>query len=154
MRHSVRGFTLIELMVGLVLIAILVSLAGPAFNDAFERSRADSEVGEMVSALNLARLEAINRGANVSVDAVDTSVGWTAGLVVKLADDSILRNFPAMATGGELSEANGAESIVFNGFGGLEAPADDVTFTYTRGSVPARTVSICLTGRIQTGAEC
>jgi len=33
LRMSERGFTLIELLVVLVVMAILVAIAGPAFND-------------------------------------------------------------------------------------------------------------------------
>lgn len=149
-----KGFTLIELMIGLAILAILVSLATPAFKDTFERSRADSDIADLVRALNLARQEAINRGVNVSVDVADANAGWNAGINVTVVGGAALRNIPAMASGSTLVGPNGVTSIVFNNFGGLATPGAAVTLTYSRGSVANKIVAICLTGRIQTGAAC
>ena len=35
----IRGFTVIELMIGLVIVAVLVSLAVPSFRDTLRKSR-------------------------------------------------------------------------------------------------------------------
>ena len=71
MRRLSRGFTVIELMVSLVVVAILASLALPAFQGTLERTKADTDMGELHRALSSARLEAINRSMSMSVVAVD-----------------------------------------------------------------------------------
>ena len=151
MWHSNRGFSLIELMVALVVLGVLAALAAPAFNGLFDRSRADSESGALVGALNLARLEAINRSQNATVAPVDDD-DWTSGFTVTLADNTVLRISPAIS-GATLEEAAAAASIVFNSLGGLQSPNSSVEFTYTRNDT-IRTVAVCVVGRVQMGAAC
>ena len=55
------GFTLIELMMVLVLVAILLGVAGPSFQDSLQRNRMLSTVNEMSSAMSFARAEAVIR---------------------------------------------------------------------------------------------
>lgn len=64
---SERGFTLIELLVVLVVMAILVAIAGPAFNDLIERQRLKGAVRTLLSDLRAARSEAIALGLSGSV---------------------------------------------------------------------------------------
>lgn len=81
-----RGFTLIELMITLVLAAIILTLAVPGFQDIIRNNRAATQSNELISALGLARSEAVKRGARVSLcpstnqtnctGGTDWSVGW------------------------------------------------------------------------------
>lgn len=61
------GFTLIELMITLVVAAILLAWAVPSFQRFMERTTLTSETNNWVGVLNLARSEAITRGARVTV---------------------------------------------------------------------------------------
>jgi type IV fimbrial biogenesis protein FimT len=54
-----RGFTLIELMVTITVLAILASLAGPSMGDMIERRRLASQTEAITDLLHLARSEAI-----------------------------------------------------------------------------------------------
>ena len=65
-KHS-SGFTLIELIVTVSIAAILVSIAAPSFSSMLERNKATVAANEMVSALLLARSEALKRRNNVTV---------------------------------------------------------------------------------------
>jgi type IV fimbrial biogenesis protein FimT len=82
-RHEkTSGFTLIELMVTIGIAGILVGVAIPGFNSIISNSRLTTSTNELVTALNLARSEAVKRGLSVTVRKVDdnssTHLGDTA----------------------------------------------------------------------------
>ncbi|MEO4047227.1 GspH/FimT family pseudopilin [Pseudomonas sp. CAU 1711] len=155
MRRYVNGFTMIELMVTLVVVAVLAALALPAFKGVFERSRASTEVNDLAKALNYGRLEAINRSQAVEVVPADgQATGWANGISIQQSSDgTVLRTIPAMSAGAQVMEENDIDSIEFNSFGGLSSPDKAVAFTYARGG-QSRVVAVCLSGRIQVGAGC
>ena len=84
-----RGFTLIELMVTVSIVATLTLVAAPSFNDAFLSNKLASYANNFVASAQLARSEAIKRNATVtlcrSADAATcaTSGGWQQGWIVK-----------------------------------------------------------------------
>ena len=60
-----RGFTLIELMVAVAMIAILSAVAAPSFSEMMVRSAIRSASSDLGADLNLARAEAIRVGGRV-----------------------------------------------------------------------------------------
>ena len=62
-----RGFTLIELMVTLVIVAILVGIAMPRFRSVSEQVNFTSVQQSLTSSLFLARSESVKRGVDVGV---------------------------------------------------------------------------------------
>ncbi|PZW63813.1 type IV fimbrial biogenesis protein FimU [Pseudomonas sp. URMO17WK12:I1] len=148
MRRFLHGFTLVELMVALALVGILATLAAPAFQGSMERSRADSDINELRTALSFARLEAINKSRSITVAATDADKGWAAGVTVKQGN-AIVREFSAMKGGADLKAGDETE-LTFNNLGGVE---EEVEFTYTRG-VTAKTLKVCPTGRILMAGDC
>ena len=64
---AMRGFTLIELMVTLSVLAIILGIAVPSFQGMVLRNRLTSETNNLVSALAIARSEAIKRGRVVTI---------------------------------------------------------------------------------------
>lgn len=78
-RTSVRGFTLVELMVTIAIATILMLLATPGFIE-FRRSSEVSEVAsDFVASANIARANAMKQGRNtylVPLDGSNWSSGW------------------------------------------------------------------------------
>lgn len=74
------GFTLIELMVTLTVLAILLSIAAPSFSNLMAANRMSTQTNEFITALNLARSEAVRRGQPVAVRSNggdnNFSTGW------------------------------------------------------------------------------
>ncbi len=64
--HAVGGFTLIELMVVVALIALLSLVAAPSMQKVFKSNRVQTEAASFVGDLMLARTEAVRRGQSVS----------------------------------------------------------------------------------------
>lgn len=64
---SVRGFTLVELMVTVAIAAVLLVIAVPSFTLAMNTNRLAALTNDMVTSLQIARMEAIRRGVPVSV---------------------------------------------------------------------------------------
>jgi type IV fimbrial biogenesis protein FimT len=62
-----RGFTAIELMVAVSIVAILIALAGPSFTLLIERWRVRDATNAMTDTLYLARAEAIKRGGQIGI---------------------------------------------------------------------------------------
>jgi len=83
-------------MVTLAVLAILLGLGVPSFYNSMQNNRSTALANELVTAANLARSEAIKRGACVDLCASadgQTCIGsWTDGWIVRLtADNNVLR---------------------------------------------------------------
>jgi len=74
-----RGFTLIELMVTLTVMAIILAIAAPSFSALLASNRLTTQTNELVGALNLARSEAVRRSQPVTLRSDDNdnyAKGW------------------------------------------------------------------------------
>ena len=80
-RSVCRGFTLIELMVVVSIIAISATLVGPSFSQAIANYQVRSAAESILNGLNYARGEAVRRNSAVSFTLAGGGSGWTVSQV-------------------------------------------------------------------------
>ncbi len=157
MGQEQRGFTLIELMVTIAVLAIVVTIAAPSFTTMINNNRSIALGEELVTALNYARAEAVKRGDSVSVcassDGATCTGTWTQGWVVADADDNVLRHWEAPNTGAAIAVTRNAAAITSISFArlGILSPATQVNITSSVsgcGSGAARTITVGPAGLI------
>ena len=83
------GFTVIEILVTVAIVAILLALAGPSFRYVTTANRASSEINALLGDMQFARAEAIREGQPVTVCATTdgvacagAGVAWNGGWFV------------------------------------------------------------------------
>ena len=173
-RTTQSGFTLLELMIVLVLAAIIMTQAVPAFQTTLKNSRLTSQTNNLVADLNLARSEAIKRGKNVivcsssnptaSAATCASSATWTTGWLVFADDDSsgdydntkdtlIHVGMPATGSVTFVSTANATNGVIYTNEGLITsgttvaiAVCDDRGVT-SGGTTYGRQIEINTTGR-------
>ena len=154
MRDRNKGFSLIELLVTVAVLAILVTVGIPTFSTLIAHNRADADTGEFYRALNYARLEAINRGVNVRVVPATVGSGWNTPLNVQIGTTvPALRMFGAMSTNATMTPSSNLSYIEFNNLGALSNPTAALTMAYANGST-TRNVGVCLNGRVVLNGTC
>lgn len=65
LRHNMRGFSLIELIVGMLVLAILVSVGAPSFMTWIQNSQLRTAAESISAGVQLARAEAVRRNTAV-----------------------------------------------------------------------------------------
>lgn len=77
--RSIGGFTLVEAMIAIAVLAILASLAAPSFKELLAAQRIRLTASDLYSSLLMARSEAMKRNVTVTVTATggDWQNGWT-----------------------------------------------------------------------------
>ena len=168
LRDCCRGFTLVELLVVAVIVALFSVMSMPSFIAWRMRDQVDARARVFVSSLTYARSEAIRRGARVRLcridaarrclavrapcedGALDWSCGWAVAADANVAP-SILRVQPRVAA--VVIKGNTAEIAftppagqVIGGFRGLEVAPRDVGAS-ARGDGWRRCIRIAAGGR-------
>lgn len=178
MRKSL-GFTLVELMVTVAIVAILLSLAAPSFSSLLADQRLSGAANALLSDIGYARSEALKRGVNVtacpstnptnanpSCSGNDWSRGWIVfvdqdGDGTRLTtgtDEVLLRASDALSgvtSGLGTSGGSGVNFIRFNGRG--VSPGGQQNIALTNGtSTFDRTLCVASSGRprVVKGSAC
>jgi len=172
-----NGFTLIEMMIAVAIIAILMAIAVPSFQDFIRNNRISSEYNQMIATLQAARGEAIKRGTTITVCASTdgascAGTSWETGSIafadidedasVDAGVDDVF-NVRAASTSPRIT----IRSVQFGNGGfmqftsaGFSAGSDNGTFKICDTPVDnlrAKAINVAATGRISkakdTGAD-
>ena len=125
-RHRMRGFTIMELLVAVVIGGVLVAIGMPQLNVFIQDNARTACINSMVSSLSFARSQAVTRNQQVSLceaDATGTSVS------------------DCSATGGSFKDG----WIVFSdldGAGDVDAGIDDIIRVFQSDTCTGATVSV------------
>jgi type IV fimbrial biogenesis protein FimT len=121
---SSAGFTLIELMIALVILAIMLLIALPNFAVWMQNTQIRTAGEAVLNGMQLARAEAIRR--NVSIELrMDASSGWTAR-VADPPQEVIQARLAGEGSAAALVTITpvGARTVTFNSFGSVATNAD------------------------------
>lgn len=167
-----RGVTLLELIVAITVLAVLAGIGVPAFSNIMRSNEIAAGSNNLLSALILARSEAMKRGVRVSVCPSNATANgctedWSNGLLVfsddfgapgvleNPANDVPLQLFPAPANGVTVTSA--ATSVVFMPSAATNSGAT-LTFSVTKTGCTGdqrRQISVTSAGRVSlTSASC
>lgn len=108
-----RGFTMIELIVSIAVLAVLAAIATPSFQRMIEAQRLRSTAFGLVSDLTLARSEAVKRGTAVELVPVVADDGWAGGWLIRIVSTSETVGRQNKAGSG-ISLTSAATAIQFN----------------------------------------
>jgi type IV fimbrial biogenesis protein FimT len=152
---SVKGFTLVELMVTVVVLAILVAIAVPGVRGFVDGSSARAQTNQYRDMLTYARSEAINKGAPVRVKQL-ASGAWVVGTgdPANCSAVTALRCFSAPRADMTMTSDIPAAGIVFNTQGQIRgsAPGDTVSITikFAKHCQSSRVISVNGIGRVRS----
>jgi type IV fimbrial biogenesis protein FimT len=166
MKHALRGFTLIELLTAIMVLGVLFAMAIPSFREMTRSNRIAAGQNDLITALTLARSEALRRSTTVSVCASTTGTtcvgvsggptNWTPGWIAFTdtatagtldgTDDEILQKWGALT--GDTQITGSASYLTYTTTGMLTAARSfDVFYTACTGA-NARKVDIALIGLV------
>jgi type IV fimbrial biogenesis protein FimT len=91
-----QGFSLLELMIVIVVMAILLAIAVPSFRETMQRSQVGSATNELLASFDYARSEAISRGQMVSMCPSTTGTSCAGGTTLETG--WMIYTYPAGAT--------------------------------------------------------
>ncbi|MFS2124355.1 GspH/FimT family pseudopilin [Pseudomonas sp. Pseusp97] len=149
-RRAARGFTLLELMVTVAVLAILIGIAVPSLGDATLAGKLAASANDLVAGVAMGRSEAIKRNTVTSlcVSSNGTSCGsggWEQGWII-ISGSTVIQKHSAAPTGFKVTSSVAKVDFQPTGVGNTQA-----TITVCRSAPSAgsqeRVVNVSATGR-------
>jgi type IV fimbrial biogenesis protein FimT len=173
MRNQSGGFSLLELILGLAIGAILLGIAVPSFTAIIRQNRIANETNEFMVTISLARSEAVKRGVRISIcssnaaqtacsGANDWSNGWllftdsdgAAGSIDPdgaAPDDAIVQAWPPPSSHG-MNVTAGRAFLSYNSDGRADVATLFTLTPHACSGNDARTINVNLSGRASKAA--
>lgn len=153
---AMRGFTLIELMITLTVIAMIIGVGLPMYGSFTRESSLSGATSELIGSINEARSKAVSGREFIRLEAIDGdwSKGWKIVAMGKVADDSdddllfvVTRNDGGTVAIEEVS-AVPRTSIVFDRDGRAQASQFEIGMAAPEVGDPGRVLTINAMGRV------
>jgi len=156
------GFSLIELMAAVVCGGILLAIGLPAFGNFVKNSRLTTQTNDVLTAIHVARNEAVNRGHNVRVISINGDTDWAFGWEIRLDVDNngstdspntidiVLRSYDAIENA-TLVSTDSSISYESTGYIDQDYNPNPIAITLTADSCTAkdiRVISVQLSGLV------
>lgn len=125
-----KGFTLLELMVAIAILAIIATVGVPAFNNLARDSSVKAEANLLLNSIHLARSEAVKRGSAVWIAPL-TSNDWSSGWEIRIDNgdntfsatgDTLFKRFDPLKS----SISNAPARLLLSAQGNLVSPTSTV----------------------------
>lgn len=139
--QTARGFTLVEMMVTVAVLAILVSVAIPAFQSTLDKRRLTGAVEQLYSDLQYARSEAILQNRSVTVSFTGTGT-WCYGMDDATASPCNCNSAPANCTMGGVQKTVAGTDFRNVTLSNNSFTSGNLTFDPRRGTANPGTVSL------------
>ena len=162
-----QGFTLMEVMVAIALVAIITTIALPSLNTFLVKMRVDYEITEMQRLLLTARNMAINTGKNTTVCPLSggaCTTNWQNEISVFTngsndvatnntfaAPDELIKIKDAIKTGDSLQFAN--SSIIYDPSGQLITNNGAFNYCPQDDSDSSRGITVSISGRTYLSSD-
>jgi len=128
MNTGVRGFTIVEVMITLVVLGVLISFGAPMFAEFMENQKTRAAADAVLNGLQVARAEAVQR--NLAVQFKLTAVPTSSWTVSESVSGNVLQSRSAdegsasvVVTAVDIL-ANPVTTVTFSPIGGVTANAD------------------------------
>ncbi len=166
------GFTLIELMVTIAVLAILITLAVPSFQTMLASNISATQANELVVALAKTRIEAMKKHRNVVICSSEDQVrcnstsatadkdNWEKGWIVQLVSEeakncasvscAYIQQKSSFAGSNTIKSINFTDAadgrVIFSRSASIDSPGGSFVICDSRGASDARVVLLGITG--------
>jgi type IV fimbrial biogenesis protein FimT len=157
-----RGYSIIEIVTAVAVLALLLGFAIPSFEQFMMNFRTTAQTNDLLADIAVARFEATKLGRNVTVAANggDWSTGWQVNADLNgngtIAADEILRRRAELDDGFAVAAASGGAAItqiIFAPTGAMTTPTAMAEFAMCRpdnDGAKARGIRVQPTGRAES----
>jgi len=140
-----KGFSLVELLVTIAVLAIVVSIGVPSFVTMMQNTNLDAAADDLAGAMYYARSEALQRNSAVEVEKLAAKTDFSGGFQVKLSSSNqVLRKYAAFNT--SVSCTSCAGPVAFSA-SGTTLDTGSIELVHTNGF--KRCIRITLSGGIR-----